>query len=290
MKWHPDKNPDKKVAAEAKLKEINEAYEVLSDPKKKQTYDLYGEDSANGVPNYSGFSNDGGYRQQNGFGSTGMNFGYGDPFNQGQGGGMRFSTGGDNMGDVFSEIFGSFFSPGGVGGGGGGRSGFSRPSGGVPRTSIERDIEFSLEELYRGCQKKLRVRDVIQTRFGPSDIEKTVTIDVKPGWKEGTRITFKATTEFPLSITFTVKEKKHRYFERRGDDLRWKCRLTKKQVANGVVVKVPLLDGNKLVFNSKDDEVRNGAKRLFKGAGMPIARGSKEGSMGDLVVKFEVVP
>lgn len=43
LKWHPDRNQDKKAQAEEKFKEINEAYEVLSDPKKKEIYDRFGE-------------------------------------------------------------------------------------------------------------------------------------------------------------------------------------------------------------------------------------------------------
>lgn len=44
MKWHPDKNPSTKKEAEAKFKQISEAYDVLSDPHKRQIYDQYGED------------------------------------------------------------------------------------------------------------------------------------------------------------------------------------------------------------------------------------------------------
>ncbi|CAF2040641.1 unnamed protein product [Brassica napus] len=44
MKWHPDKNPSSKKEAEAKFKQISEAYDVLSDPQRRQIYDQYGED------------------------------------------------------------------------------------------------------------------------------------------------------------------------------------------------------------------------------------------------------
>lgn len=45
MIWHPDKNPSTKLEAESKFKQISEAYDVLSDPKKRQIYDLYGEEA-----------------------------------------------------------------------------------------------------------------------------------------------------------------------------------------------------------------------------------------------------
>ena len=279
MKWHPDKNPDNKAVAEAKLKEINEAYEVLSDPKKKQTYDLYGEDVPGG-PSGPGFDPRSfqGYRG-NPFSS--FEFQYGGFSQQG----MHFNSGGtDDMNDVLNDLFGQFFN-----GGTRARSAFtSQRTTSTPRTTIERELEFTLEELYQGCQKKLRVKDTLQTRFGITQIEKIVTLDIKPGWKEGTRITFKPTADFPIPVTFILKEAKHRYFERRGDDLRWRCRLTRKQVLNGVVIRIPLLDGTKLTFNSKEDEVRNGAKRVFKGLGMPKAK-SDLNEHGDLIVKFEVI-
>lgn len=79
MKWHPDRNPDNREEAEAKFKEISKAYEILSNPEKKQTYDQYGFDAATGQAGAGGFGG--------GFGGGAGGFG-------------------DIFGDVFGDIFG----------------------------------------------------------------------------------------------------------------------------------------------------------------------------------------
>lgn len=127
IQYHPDKNPGDK-AAEEKFKEAAEAYEVLSDPQKRQRYDQFG--------------------------------------HAGMGGAGGFSGGGMSMEDIFSH-FGDIFGGAGFdlgdlfGGGGGGRSRGPR----VRRGSDMRvKVRLTLEEIATGCEKKIKVRKQVQCK------------------------------------------------------------------------------------------------------------------------------
>lgn len=295
MKWHPDKNRENIVAAEKKFKEINEAYETLSDRKKRSVYDLYGEDGLKN-PHATQF-------QQNGS-PFGSNFN----FQQAR----SFNFGGESMADMMGEMFGQFFG----GNMGGVETDFNFGTGSRTHRQRQREVQAeipflcTLEELYSGCKKKLKIRDELPLFDGRmAKLERIVEVDVSPGWKEGTKVTYQGVPEFPKKITLVLKEQKHKYFERRGNDLRWVCRLTKRQVKNGVFVNIPMLDGTKITFSTAGMNIKNGSSKLFKGMGMPIAsRGMRfkrpsadftnkktdgdedEKTHGDLIVKFEIVP
>lgn len=120
MKYHPDKHKGDK-AAETKFKDINEAYQVLSDKQKRQSYDQFG--SADG-PGFGGFGG-------GGFGGQGFN-------------GADFGG--------FSDIFETFF---GGGAGGGGRS--ARRTGPVRGANIEGNVRLKFEEAVFGTEKELEL-------------------------------------------------------------------------------------------------------------------------------------
>lgn len=124
VQFHPDKNPgDKK--AEEKFKEATEAYEVLSDPKKRQVYDQFG---------HAGF-------QQGGPGGPGGGF-------------EGFAGGSASMNDIFGDIFGDLF-------GGAQRGGRRRRSGGRPGSDLKTSVDITFEEAAFGTEKVITVPKTI---------------------------------------------------------------------------------------------------------------------------------
>lgn len=130
LKWHPDKHKGDKDAEE-KFKEINNAYEVLSDKQKRQQYDTFG--SAGGPGGFGG-----GGQGFGGFGGGGQGFG-----------GFDFSGGSSG----FADIFESFFTGGAQGGG---RSG-QRKRTNVRGSDIETNIKITFEEAVFGVEKELEI-------------------------------------------------------------------------------------------------------------------------------------
>jgi len=297
LKWHPDRNLNNKEQAEAKFKEIAEAYEVLNDSQKRKIYDQFGEEGlkGGGIPGGTNGADFGGGFQfhdpmdifKEFFGGGGMGgMGGMDDFGFGGMGGMPFGGG-----------KGFKFSSGGFPGGGfSGSAGF--PGGGAggfhsaKDPPVMRDLELTLEELYRGVHKKFNVsRKVTDERGSTRKETKTLEITVKPGWKSGTKVTFhnegdvRPGTE-PADLIFVIKELPHQYFERDRENLIYKASITLSQALRGVKLTIPHFDGNTREVTIRDRVIDPNYIHRIPGAGMPKPK--EPGSYGDLLIKFNI--
>lgn len=267
-----------------------------------------------GMPNFGGSQGGPG-------GSTFFSFGGGDGGGMGANGdftdprelfdGLFGEGGGGGGGGGASSLFGSLFKSslfddlpgmhgmGGEGAGGGGSEGGRRgssprsPQGRRPsaRPPVEKEFWCSLRELYEGCEKKMKVTDAVtDPRTGQSQrVSRVYRIVVKPGWKEGTRVTFPATSEGLRSICFVLRQRRHRFLSRDGDCLVYECRLTEDQAQRGVRVKVPMLskEDSPIELTTKGQEIYDGKEMLLPGLGMP-GKGGGKGGRGSFKIKFRL--
>lgn len=292
LKWHPDRNVNNKDEATQKFKEISEAYEVLSDKDKRQVYDMYGEEGLKG--------------NMPGPGAGGQGAGP-SPF--GPGASFRFSSGAPggfrpynprSADDIFAQFFGGA-SPFGFAGmdedddmGGFAYGGMG---GGMPRRSssqaaVRKLLPCSLEELYTGCTKKLKVTKKTYDRATrkPSAAEKILTIQVKPGWKSGTKIRFpNEGDELPdghaQDIEFVIEEKEHPIYQRDSDNLKMTMPLTLLESLTGFSRPIKTLEGKEIIVNNKMI-TRPGQEIRFPGRGMPNQKDPSR--KGDLIIKADV--
>ncbi|KAL3519816.1 hypothetical protein ACH5RR_017965 [Cinchona calisaya] len=299
MKWHPDKNPNNKKEAEAKFKQISEAYEVLSDPERRAIYDQYGEEGLKGqVPPPD---------------ATGMPGGGGATFFQTGDGPNVFRFNPRNANDIFADFFGFSTPFGGLGGGGGGmNSGGTRSSSSVfgddifssfgegprnmssvPRKAppIEQNLPCSLEELYKGTTKKMKISREIADASGKTlPVQEILTIDIKPGWKKGTKITFpekgnEQPNVIPSDLVFVIDEKLHSVFKRDGNDLVVTQKISLAEALTGYTVHLTTLDGRKLTIPI-NNVIHPEYEEVVPKEGMPIPKDPSK--RGNLRIKFNI--
>ena len=308
MKFHPDRNQGEKAAeAEAKFKEVKEAYEILSEPEKRSAYDQYGHAGVD--PNMRGAAGAGG-----GFG------GFGDAF-----------------GDIFSDIFGG--AAGGRRGGAGGRQVFRG-------NDLSYAMEISLEEAANGKDAQIRIPswdtcdtcggsgakpgtsvDTCSTCHGSGSVQmrqgffsvqqtcptcrgmgkiipdpgtschgqgkikrnKTLEVKVPAGIDDGMRIRSAGNGEpgqngGPSGDLFIeIRIKKHDIFERDGDDLHCQVPVQMTTAALGGEINVPTLTGKATI------EIPEGTQtgKIFRLRGRGI-KGVRSAVAGDLYCHIQV--
>src|SRR5437660_3569514 len=318
-KYHPDLNPGDK-AAEEKFKQLQEAYDVLSDSKKRQMYDQYGFYSENVPPGGYGAGPEGAGGDVN-FNFEGFDFG----------GGSGAGAGGGSFRDLFSSFFG-------------GRGGSAVQEEAEEGADLEYRIEIDFWDAVRGAVKKIQITrlDTCQTchgtgaigspqvcptcqgsgtiqqaagkmRFnvpctrcggtgklraacrtcgGEGRVRRTETIEVRipAGVANGGRVrvpgkgnagTMGAATG---DLYLRVVARAHPFFERRGDDLYTKVPVTVSEATLGAKIEVPTIDGRSLV--KIPPGTNSGSTLRLRDKGVPSAR---NGARGDQYVEVQVI-
>ncbi|KAJ3072333.1 DnaJ sub B member 13 [Podochytrium sp. JEL0797] len=295
LKYHPDKNN----AADAfdHFKMVSEAYDVLSNQKLRAIYDQYGTDGLRkGVPARDGFDGySGGYSYHGQPHETFSEFfGGKNPFadffavhnEEACSVGNRPSSGTSSNKSAFPQKFGNKF--GGMHGMNHTNAALSPPA---QDAVVEMQLEATLEELYMGSVKKVKVSRKVLSEDGvtTTDAEKVLTIEIQRGWKNGTRVTFpregdQGPNKIPADLVFIIKELPHARFKRQGNDLVVSTTVTLGQALIGSIITVQTLDDRTLQIPVNDVVHPNYVKEVSK-EGMPI---SKTKEKGKLLLKFEI--
>ena len=313
-KYHPDLNPGDK-SAEEKFKQVQEAYDVLSDAKKRQMYDQFGFEPS---------------------GPSGMPEGANPGDVQFDFGGFDFGGAGGGAGPSFRDLFGQFFR------GGATTEAPSRPAAG---SSLEYQIEITFWEAVHGTVKKLtiarldactechgtgavgqpqtctacngtgqvtqtsgkmrfnltctrcggtgRVRNICRVCGGEGRVRRSDTIDVRipAGVQTGSRVRVPGrgnagTAGAPPGDLYIITEVlPHAFFDRRGDDLYSVVPITVTEAALGAKIEVPTMDGRSLLRIPPG--TNSGQKLRLREKGVPSLR--RPGHRGDQYVELQII-
>ncbi|KAK4512913.1 Origin recognition complex, subunit 1 [Mucor velutinosus] len=152
---------------------------------------------------------------------------------------------------------------------------------------VKRSLPVSLEDLYTGTTKKLKVTRSLSNET----TDKILTVNVKPGMKTGSKISFPSEGDALPSgkmqdLVFEIEEKPHASFIRHGDNLQTTVKLTLKEALTGFKKSIPRLDGQTVTtVETQNRIIQNGQEEILIGEGMP---NEETGEKGDLIVRFQV--
>ena len=322
-KYHPDANPDNPKEAEAKFKEVNEAYENLSDPQKRKMYDQFGFDGPQG-------------------------FGGGGPFGGQQGGYYTYTSGFDGFSDFgdLGDIFSSFF-----GGGFGGRSSSKQNNRPTKGADVKVNIDLTFEESYLGVEKEIPIsrneecptckgsgakagtspetcgichgtgvvtqvqttilgqmqtqrtcsnchgtgkviKEPCETCKGKGRVRKSakITIKIPAGISDGKTLIVRGEGEPGINggpkgdLLVSVRVQRHSIFERDGDRVLCNIPVTFTQATLGAELKIPMVDGSTETYRIPEG-TQSGTKFVIRNKGFKSIGGSYQ---GDFVFTVQV--
>jgi molecular chaperone DnaJ len=314
-KYHPDLNPGDK-SSEEKFKQVQEAYDVLSDSKKRQMYDQFGFETP-GAGGMSGAPNTGD-----------VHFDFG---------GFDFGGGSGGAGPSFRDLFSQYFR-----GGGAGAEAHSRAE---PGSSLEYQIEIGFWEAVRGTVKKItisrldactdcrgtgalgqpqtctacggsgqvtqtsgkmrfnltctrcggtgRIRNICRLCGGDGRVRRADTIEIRipAGVQTGSRVRVPGrgnagTAGEPTGDLYIITDvQPHAFFDRRGDDVYTTVPITVTEAALGAKIEVPTIDGRSLL--RVPPGTNSGQKLRLREKGVPSVR--TPGHRGDQYIELQVM-
>lgn len=258
-KHHPDAGGD-----EAKFKEINEAYEVLSDEKKRKLYDQYGTANENQIPYGGAWQGQGG-----------------NPF---AGAGFGGASGFGSWADILESIrngegaFGGNWDFGGAGG-------YGQPQ---PQKGADKEVSMTVtfDEAFNGCEKRIRIG-----RSGTGEKE-TLTIKIPAGAVDGGRVRLKGKGGQGVNggpagdLLVNIKISAHPLYQRDKADVLMDLPVTFAEAALGAQVVVPTPDGTKVRLKVPAG-CQDGTVLTVRGKGAPkLGKGST--GNGDLRVAIKI--
>jgi DnaJ-class molecular chaperone len=268
LEFHPDKNSAEE--ATERFQEIREAYEILSDPQKKEEYDFEQEHGGRG-----GF--------------------HGFPF--GGGGGNPFNNQHNDIHDIFNMMFS---------GGGGGFPGGGFPMGGMgpnirifhngipviqKPSPIQKEISITLEQSFTGIPSvQIKFDRVVVVQQIQSSEEETITLNIPAGISDGETIVLQEKghviqDKVKGDLHLLVKVQIHKEFSRNGMDLIYRKTLTLKEALCGFSLEIPHLSGKmlRISHSATSHVIKPNEKKPIPGYGMV-----KNGQTGNLIIDFDI--
>jgi DnaJ family protein B protein 4 len=271
LKWHPDKNSAPNAAE--KFRQISEAYSILSDSDKKKQYDQFGNLSNNNESfNFNNMNknhhfsfnenNDADFIFKNFFGTSNINEINND----------------NNDNDNIQLLFKQFHQ--------------KRQVKNNPQIY---DLQCSLEELYNGTIKKIKITRKIKLNNKLIDSNKELEMKIHPGFKNGVKFTHSNlgnetlnNTNLPGDIIFVISELKHSLFTRDDNNLKLTLTISLHEAQNGFEKNIFFLNNQELLLIFPKIKQSNYI-HIVTNKGMPIRKNGQFIGYGDLIINFIIL-